>query len=435
MGILESFARELHTAPAPAARVQTARLAALAHARTQGIPDTSAEEWKYTDLSALSRQEFSFAQSLDLDPATLPLATLNAHRLVFINGYFSAAQSALGELPPGVSVRTISDLSAHEPAWLAEQIDRQGARDATTFAALNAAGTRDGAYLELAADSRLTLPLLVIFVTAAGDRTLLSTPHLRIAAGAHSAATVLEVHTGQGEGAYLSNAYTRIETSRGARIAHYRVVCESARATHVGQVQIDIGTDCTVENFALALGGRTIRVDIACNLAAPGGTGMLNGVFLAGTGQHVDHHTRIDHRASHTTSDEIYKGIADGDGRGVFNGQIVVHPGTEKIVATQASNNLLLSSDAEIDTKPELEIYADDLRCAHGATVGQLDDDALFYLRARGVPESEARALLTYGFVQESLSAIPVPELQALVARRFATDNPALARILAGDPS
>lgn len=433
MGLLESFARELHAAPTVAARVYTARLTALAHARSRGIPDTADEDWKYTNLAAVAREEFGLAQSLAIDPAALPLAGLPAHRLVFINGHFSAAHSSREELPAGATLRTLRDVAANDPAWLAEQLERQGARDAKVFAALNAAAARDGAYLELAAECRLEQPLLVLFVSAADGQPVLSTPHLRVTAGAHSSATIIEVHTGQGQAPYLSTAFTRLETARGARLVHYRAVCETPSATHVGLVQIAVGADSEVENFSLALGGRMVRVDVDCELAAAGGKAVLNGVFLAGREQHIDHHTRIDHRASHTSSDEVYKGIADGNGRGVFNGKIVVHPGTEKIVATQASNNLLLSSDAEIDTKPELEIYADDLRCAHGATVGQLDDDALFYLRARGVPEAEARALLTYGFVQASLATIPVPELQALVARRFATDNPALARILAGD--
>jgi Fe-S cluster assembly protein SufD len=178
-----------------------------------------------------------------------------------------------------------------------------------------------------------------------------------------------------------------------------------------------------------------VRVDIDGILGHPGGELKLNGMFVAGQGQHVDHHTRVDHAASHTTSDEVYKGIADGNGRGVFNGRVLVRKGVEKVAATQASNNLLLSSDAEIDAKPELEIYANDLRCAHGATVGQLDDDSLFYLRSRGVPAVEARALLIYGFVQSLVESIPHPALQALVTARFAEANPALEKLLSGDYS
>ncbi len=433
MGLIESLARELQAQPNAAASVHSARLAALEHARTKGVPSVAEEDWKYTDLSAVVAQDFAFAAALEIDLDSLPLMALNAHRLVFVNGRFSAAHSALGELPAGVKVRLLQEVATRDPVRLATLLTRQGAPDASAFSALNAAAARDGVDCEIAADCRLELPLLVIFLSAAGALPLLVSPQLNLHAGAHSQATVIELHVGQGTAPYLTNSFTRIVTARGARITHYRTISDTAQATHIGQVEIDVGADSEVENFSLALGGRLVRLDIDCKLAAPGGKTVLNGVFMAGQNQHIDHHTRVDHRASHTTSDEIYKGIADGNGRGVFNGKILVQPGTAKIVATQASHNLLLSSEAEIDTKPELEIYADDLRCAHGATVGQLDNESMFYLQARGVPAVEARALLTYGFVQAAVAAIPISELQTLVAQRFAIDNPVLARLLAGD--
>lgn len=432
MGLLEAFTRALHAAPADADVVQEARLAALSRARDLGIPDTRHEDWKYTDLTALTRQEFQPAPTVALDESTLPLASLAAYRVVFVNGGHSARLSTAEALPAGATMRTLREIATQDPAWIAGQLGAQGTAVAKVFPALNAAGACDGLSLEIGPDVHLDRPLLVMFVGASAAAPTLSAPHLRVRAGARSSVSIVEVHVNQGEEASLANAYTRIETADGANVRHYRVVCDAAAATHVGQVQLLVGAHSQVENFSLVLGGRLTRVDIDCDLAAAGGSVLLNGVFLAGPGSHVDHHTRVDHRASHTTSDEVYRGIADGNGRGVFNGKIVVAPGVEKVVATQASHNLLLSSDAEIDTKPELEIYADDLRCSHGATVGQLDEDALFYLRARGVPEAEARALLLFGFVQNSLEAIPYPELQSLVAARFAADNAALGQILAG---
>ncbi len=433
MGLIDSLARDLHSLPSAPTSVHTARLAALAHAQAKGVPRVTDEDWKYTDLAAIVAQDFSFAAALEIDLDALPLMTLNAHRLVFVNGRFSVTHSALEQLPAGVAVRFLQEIATHDPVRMATLLARQGAPEASAFSALNAAAARDGVDCEIAADCRVELPLLVIFLSTAGVVPALISPQLNISAGAHSQATVIELHVGQGVAPYLTNAVTRIVTAQGARVAHYRTISETAQATHIGQVEIEVGADSEVENFSLALSGRLVRLDINCTLAAPGGKVVLNGVFMAGHHQHIDHHTRVDHRASHTTSDEVYKGIADGNGRGIFNGKILVHPGTAKIVATQASHNLLLSSEAEIDTKPELEIYADDLRCAHGATVGQLDNEAMFYLQARGVPEIEARALLTYGFVQAAVAAIPISELQTLVAQRFAHDNPLLARLLAGD--
>lgn len=435
MGLLDSIALGMQSAPMAPAGVHAARMAAFAHARAKGVPRTTEEDWKYTDLSALARQDFAFARPVEVDLAALPLMALRAHRLVFVNGHFSATHSALGELPSGVTVHFLRELSLDDPGRVAALLARQGTLESKVFTALNAAAAHDGVVLEIAAECRLEQPLLVIFLSASESVPLLVAPYLYLSAGAHSQATVIELHAGQGTAPYLTNAYTRIDAARAARVTHYRVISDTPQATHIGQLQIEVGADSEVENFSLALGGQLVRLDIDCSLAAPGGKIALNGVFMAGCNQHIDHHTRVDHRASHTSSDEVYKGIADANGRGVFNGKIIVQPGTEKIVATQASHNLLLSCEAEIDTKPELEIYASDLRCAHGATVGQLDDDALFYLQTRGVPETQARALLTYGFVQAAVAAISIPELQALVARRFASDNPGLARLLTGDLS
>jgi len=290
-------------------------------------------------------------------------------------------------------------------------------------------------HVELAPGTSLEKPLLVIFATIGVGTPALASPHLHVLAGRHSQLDLIELHFTAGQGATLTNAHTRVDAGDAARVAHYRAVCEGGEGSHVGSVQLNVGRDGLVENFSLVLGGRMVRVDIDGYLAHPGGELKLNGVFVADQNQHVDHHTRVDHAASHTTSDEVYKGIADGNGRGVFNGQVLVREGVEKVVATQASNNLLLSSDAEIDAKPELEIYANDLRCAHGATVGQLDDDGLFYLRSRGVPAVEARALLVYGFVQSLVESIPHAALQALVTARFAEANPALEKLLSGDYS
>ncbi len=432
MGLLETFARHLETV-SPVNGIHAARLAALAHAGVRGLPEISDEDWKYTDIGRLHRIEFNLGRSPDRAPVAVPLAGLEAHRVVFINGHFSAVHSTLDTLPKEVRLRLFHRASTEEPEWLATHLGKLGTGDASAFAALNAAGAQDGVAVELANAYRLVQPLLVIFMNTGELHPSVVSPHLHVSAGAGAEASIIELHVGDGEATSLTNAFTRIETSRGARISHYRAICEAVNATHIGQLQLDIGSDSEVENFSLALGGRLIRVDIDCRLAAAGGKVVLNGVFVAGLDQHIDHHTRVDHRASHTSSDETYRGIADGNGRGVFNGKIIVQPGVEKIVATQASHNLLLSNEGEIDTKPELEIYADDLRCAHGATVGQLDEDALFYLRARGVPEAEARALLVYGFVQASLATIPVRELQALVSSRFANDNEALARILSGN--
>lgn len=432
MGLMESLARDLGGGEGSGA-VQAVREAAFRLALAQGVPSPRDEDWRYTDLSSLSGQEFRAASAGRLDHHTLPLKDLDAWRLVFVNGRFAPSLSDLSALPAGITVRLLEEMSRQDPQWLAEHLSRQAAPEARTFVALNAAAAPDGLHVEVAPGTQLEKPLLVIFATIGTGTPTLVSPHLHLQAGRHSRIDLVELHLTQGEGSTLTNAHTRMDTGDGASVSHYRAVWEGSEGSHIGSVQINVGRDSRAENFSLVLSGRMVRVDIDGVLAAPGGELKLNGVFVAGPNQHVDHHTRVDHAASHTTSDEVYKGIADGNGRGVFNGRVLVREGVEKVVATQASNNLLLSSDAEIDAKPELEIYANDLRCAHGATVGQLDDDSLFYLRSRGVPAVEARALLIYGFVQSLVESIPHPALQALVTARFAEANPALAKLLAGD--
>lgn len=430
MGLLESLAADLAPRAKPTA-LDTWRTSRFNDARSQGLPTTRDEDWKYTDLNALARTAFKAAQ-YSAAPEALPLATVIAYRLVFINGFYDPTKSDLASLPSGVVVRLLSELAQHAPERALATLAGYTAPNAKFFTSLNAATARDGVYIDIADECALDRPLLLIFITQSVDFPRWSAPHVQINAGVRSRFSVIELHQGSGTAASFVNALTEVMIGQGASVTHYRLTLEAAHATHIGSLQINVGQDSAVTSYSLALSGELVRIDIDCALQAPGGSAILNGVFIAGSGQHIDHHTKIDHRASHTTSNETYKGIASGDGRGVFNGKIIVQPGTQKIAAIQASNNLLLSPDAEIDTKPELEIYADDLRCAHGATVGQLDHDATFYLQTRGIPETAARALLTYGFVQELVAAIPIPELPALVATRLATDNPALALILTG---
>jgi Fe-S cluster assembly protein SufD len=428
MTLIDSAAREFAAHQADP-RIERVRRRALQQLRNRGVPTSRHEDWKYTDLSDLDAHDYFITEKSTL-VGDLPLAALDAYRLVFMNGQFVTEKSDLANLPAHVKLNFLRELAVHDPAEAAARLEPYTTDDAKVFGALNAAIARDGAYIQVANNCVLDKPLLVIFATTSREGASWSAPQLELNLGANAQAALLEVHCGQDNQEYFTTAVTRLSTSTGAHLAHYRVVLDSSRATHVGQVVTDTGSDSTLDTLSLALGGRRIRIDVDCALAATGGTTNLNGVFICGEGQHIDHHTRVDHRANHTHSNETYKGIAAGTGRGVFNGKIIVHAGIRKVTATQASHNLLLSDAAEIDTKPELEIYADDLRCSHGATVGQLDDAALFYLRSRGVNLEAARALLTYGFIEEMIADIPYPSLHELIATRIVADNPTLATLL-----
>ncbi|MDP6182930.1 MAG: Fe-S cluster assembly protein SufD, partial [Gammaproteobacteria bacterium] len=217
----------------------------------------------------------------------------------------------------------------------------------------------------------------------------------------------------------MTNALTDIEAKDGTSVLHYRIQAEDLGTHHIGNVFVTAGKDASVEAYSFVFGGGVTRVDVNADLVGPGASVVLNGLFMANDNQHIDHHTRVRHRVGQTVSNENYKGIADGTGRGVFNGKVIVAEGAQKIEALQSSKNLLLSDRAEIDTKPELEIYADDVKCAHGATVGQLDGDALFYLRSRGIDEQSARGILTFAFAADIASDIDIEPLREWLEKRI----------------
>ncbi len=415
MTLLDTLAREFRVdAAAPLAAL---RERAFANARRRGLPTPRDEDWKYTDLAGLDVNAAVPAPALAR--AKLPLLADDSPRLVFVAGRYNAALSAVPE-EEGVTVRTLAAVLAEDPAALAGLFERGAADDAPVFDALNAAFAEDGALIDVAADVAVARTLTVMFVhDGSGARSHVA-PLVKVRVGARSRLELVEVHYGRDAAANLTNALTDIDAATGSDVTHYRLTAESAQASHIGSVRLRVARDAAVTSYSFAFGGRLTRIAVDAALAEPGARVRLNGLFVAGMGQHVDHQTFIDHRAAHTVSEELYKGLADGDGRGVFRGKVLVRPGAQKISAQQASHNLLLSPTAEIDTKPELEIYADDVACAHGATVGQIDDAAVFYLQSRGIPAAEARALLSFGFAQSVVEQVDFAPLRSWLTAALA---------------
>ncbi|HZW74118.1 MAG TPA: Fe-S cluster assembly protein SufD, partial [Caldimonas sp.] len=242
-------------------------------------------------------------------------------------------------------------------------------------------------------------------------------PRTLIVAGEGSRVTVVEHYLG--EGIYWTNAVTEAVLGAGASLTHYRVQRDSPRAFHVGTVAVEQAADSRYGSRSISLGGALVRSDIGTRLDAPGAACTFDGLYLASGTQHVDHHTTIDHRQPRGTSRELYKGIMDGRATGVFNGKVFVRPHAQQSDAQQMNKNLLLSDDAQIETKPQLEIFADDVKCSHGATIGQLDDDAIFYLRARGIDAAAARQMLIFAFANELIEPVAVEPLRALLTREL----------------
>lgn len=395
------------------------RAAAWQHFEAQGLPGRRDEDWKYTRLAALERAKPQAAAAPQATPAGLP----DGWRLVFVGGRLVAPWSRL-PTDDGVQVTRLADALASGGDALRSQLRvDDAAGPARVFATLNQALFEDGVWLRLAPGARLTQPLHVVHLGGADN----ASAHLRLLLelGEQAEALVVEHYLGATDNAYHVNVLAQAQLAAGARLRHVKLLSEGPAAIHIGDFRVHLARDARFDAHALAAGGGLLRQDIDVLLQAPGAECSLRGLYTAGNGEHVDFHTRIDHRAPHCRSKEVFKGLAGGNGRAVFNGRVHVHPGAAKTDSAMTCANLLLSRKAEIDAKPELEIYADDVKCSHGATVGQLDEAQLFYLRARGVDEATARGLLMAAFARDALAGLD-PRIEAAVDRLL---EPRLAQL------
>lgn len=382
------------------------RREALERFRAAGFPTLRHEDWKYTNVAVVERRHFAPRGSpgeADAEAVAAHIfADLDADVLVFVDGWYEAGLSRIDSLPAGASVRPLSAALAEDARWLGPHL--ASAAGGSGFEALNAALWSDGAAIRLEAGARLPRPVHLVFMATGGGHAA----HVRnvVAAGEDSALTVIEHFVSLPGAEALTTVETRVEAGANAAVEHVKLLQEDAKSLHIAAIRAVQARDSRFTSHSVAMGAHLARNDIETRFAGPGAEATLNGLYLAAGRQHVDHHTRIDHAVPRCVSREYYRGILDGHGRGVFNGRVLVHEDAQQTDARQVNNNLLLSRDAEIDTKPQLEIFADDVKCAHGATVGQLDEDMLFYLRSRGVGEAAARSLLTYAFANDVLNRI-----------------------------
>ncbi len=391
-----------------------------------GFPTTRDEEWKYTDVTPILQAGFKpVAQGVNgVDRIQLErfwFENLPSHRLVFVNGHYSGKLSTPGAWPEGVTVRSLAEALRDQAQRLEPYLGHYAPEKTHGFAALNTALFTDGACIHLARGARVAQPIHLLYVTTGGAADpLLSQPRNLVVAEEDSQAVLIENHVAVGEASYFTNALTEVVVGPQAMIEHYRLQEEGAQAYHIGGLHVHLDRDGRFTAHGIDLGGRLVRNDLRSVLDAEGAECQLNGLYVIGGRQHVDNHTHIDHAKPRGTSREFYKGVLDGRSRAVFHGRVVVHPDAQHTDAQQVNNNLLLSRDAEADTKPQLEIYADDVKCAHGATVGQLDPDALFYLRSRAVDEAAARDLLTYAFARDVLNRIRLEPVRSQLERNLA---------------
>jgi len=389
----------------------------------EGWPTSRVEAFRHTSLAFLAQQRFVAAQPADATAAAAQevVAQLRrdepeSHWLVFVDGVFSPALSAVGSLPAGAQVGSLSQALAQSP----ERVEAAfgSAEDGASPAALNAALATDGAWVYLPRAVAIEAPIHLVFVAATPGGACHPRNLVVAEAGAH--ATVVEHYLGLDGGApetsTLTNAVTRVQAGPDARITHMKLQQEAAQAIHLATIDAAQAQGAAFDSHSLSFGARLARNDIVTRFQGEGCETLLNGLFHVDGRRHVDHHTRIEHAHPRGTSREFYRGILDGAARGVFAGRIIVAPGAMRTDAQQRTDNLLLSPQAEADARPELEIYADDVKCAHGATVGQIDEASLFYLRSRGLDEAHARNLLTYAFAAEALARIRLAPLRRRAA-------------------
>ena len=382
-----------------------------------GFPTPRNEHWKYTNVSPIEKRSFDLAAPSSRAAtagglgARLPNGVAGP-RLVIVDGRVDRGLSDLDALPPGVRIEDFTRVVAHDCGFLESRLGRIVSPEKTAFTALNAAFMDAGAVVRVDPETVAGTPVHLVFVSGSHELERAYSPRIVIAAGAGSRIAVVEHFIGLDDTVYLDNVVTEIEVAQGASVEHYKVQQASAGAYHVAALQAKLAAGASFHSLAVSLGARLARHDIDVTLDHEHARCSLDGLFVANGRQHVDFHTNVEHAAPRCESNEYYKGIAGGRGRGVFNGRVHVHRDAQKTEAHQTNRNLLLSRNAEIDTKPQLEIHADDVKCSHGATIGQLDEQMLFYMRSRGIPESAARGMLTYGFARDVVDRIARSELR-----------------------
>jgi Fe-S cluster assembly protein SufD len=404
--------------------LQEVRDKAAARFAALGFPTTRDEEWRFTNVAPIASGEFQAAA-----PVNVPVEAIDAlpygnlpFRITLVNGHFSAELSRLNGLPDGMRAGSLAAaVTGH-----GEEVSRRYAQaadfQARGFVALNTALAADGAYLYIPDRTVFEQPIEILYV-AAGDESAREMVQARtlIVAGAGAHARIVETYATLRNGSYFTNAVTEIYAGENANIDHYKIQQEGLEAFHVATMQIVAQRSANVSSHSFSLGGKLVRNDANAVLDGEGAEVTLNGLYLADGDRLVDNHTEIDHAQPHCPSHEIYKGILGGKARAVFNGKIIVRQDAQKTDAKQTNRALLLSDDASINTKPQLEIFADDVKCTHGAAIGQLDEDAIFYLRARGLTYFEARDLLIHAFAGEIIDRVQIEALKnALEAELYA---------------
>jgi Fe-S cluster assembly protein SufD len=379
-----------------------------------GFPTPKDEQWRFTRIRPLLGHDFDLAGVVPLDPAAarrvdeLCLDETRCLRLAFVNGRFAESLSDLDELPEGVRVGSLQKALQTDPERIHRYISKFADTETNPFVALNTAHLYDGAYVYIPKNVRIEKPIHFLYVTVCDGGAIVSHPRNLIIAEEHSRAAFVESYVGFESNTYFTNPVTEIVVKERAEIDHCKLQRESAGAYHMATLQIHAERNSRFKTDFLSFGGALVRNNVNANLAGEGVDCTVNGLYLGEEHQHIDNNTLIEHVQPNCTSHELYKGILNGKARAVFNGKIHVHQDAQKTDAKQSNRCILLSDDAQVNTNPQLEIYADDVKCTHGAAVGRINEEAVFYLRSRGIDDVSARRMLIHAFANEVIEGIKI---------------------------
>jgi Fe-S cluster assembly protein SufD len=398
--------------------VHERRKEAIQHFERLGFPTTKHEEWKYTDVKGLLKGEFDFipntaSTSLSVsDVEELLIPDTDANVLVFINGVYQAGLSKIISAPDEITIQDFSKAYATHASLIDTYFAKLAAYHTQAFVALNTAFAQSGTFIHIPNNKIVQKPVIIYHITDAGGAKPVSMPRNLIVAGKNSQASVAEIYLTKGEGSSFTNTVTEIVVQENANLEHTKIQNEGSQAYNIGTTQVHQARDSKFFSVTVSLNGAVVRNDLNIVLDDQNCEANLFGLYMPTGKTHIDNHSLVDHAKPHCYSNELYKGILDGKSTGVFNGKIFVRQDAQKTNAFQSNRNILLSKEASMNTKPQLEIFADDVKCSHGATTGQLDEDMLFYLRARGIGLDKAKALLMYAFAADIINQIKIESVK-----------------------
>jgi len=417
--------------------LQKLRRDAFARFCEVGFPTTRDEDWRFTNVAAIGQTPFQLAAPV-APPSSSRLSAWRMEgvtcQLVFVNGQFAPELSQLEGLPAGVRVSSLAAQLAENPETVEPHLGAYLDIRRDAFSALNTAFTADGAFVHLRRGTVLEKPIHLLFISVADGPPSMTHPRNLILAGEESQAAIIEDYVSLDGGTAFSNTATELVAGENAVVSHYLLEREHTQAFNISSLRIEQGRNANVASHSLLLGGALVRNNVHPVLAGEGGECLINGLFVGAGRQHLDNYMRVEHAKPHCASRQFYNGILDGHAHGVFHGRIIVHKDAQKTDAKQTNRNLLLSDHAQIDTKPQLEIYADDVKCTHGATIGQIEEDALFYLRSRGLEEVSARKLLLLAFASECLERMKETAVREHVERLINQSLLQVAQAPGADP-